>query len=230
MSGDEPRLQSAMGYYSCRGIPNQAQDSQTPATMLALFKLSWRTRGTWDVLLYASYDGLEKWIGQRDISFSQNSVLGTLLPFLTPVSEASSAVCRNRIMQLLVLVPRTFTLVLPSSAICSFYLVSSLRQRQVARSNDLDIKCRVEFALRHTASRQARCRDARECMRVWAAEEDSKYSGPPRCAIAYGRFSFGLKFRSSGIPPLPFRSLRWKFPPSILQPRLSPKLPASTSI
>ncbi len=90
---------------------------------------------------------------------------------------------------------RSFTLVLPSSAICSFYLVSSLRQRQVARSNDLNIKCPVEFALRHTASWKARCRGGLECMRVWFAEEDSKYLGPLRCATAYGRFSFGLKFR-----------------------------------
>ncbi|PBK84012.1 hypothetical protein ARMGADRAFT_615900 [Armillaria gallica] len=85
---------------------------------------------------------------------------------------------------------RTFTLVLPSSAICSSYLVSSLRQRQIARSNDLNIKCRVEFASRHTASRQARCRGGLECMRVWFSEEDSKYLGPLKCATAYGGVLF----------------------------------------
>ncbi len=36
--------------------------------------VSWRTRGTRDVLLHASYDGLEERIEQGDIVFSQNLV------------------------------------------------------------------------------------------------------------------------------------------------------------
>ncbi|PBK86823.1 hypothetical protein ARMGADRAFT_1035358 [Armillaria gallica] len=145
-----------------------------------------KTRGTRDVLLYASYGGPEEWIGQRDISFSQNSPRVSFRwspkalagEKLHNTKKLRSKLRRTRSRQprgltvelstfsLVSKDCRTFTLVFPSSAICSFYLVSSLRQRQVARSNDLNIKCRVEFALRHTASRQARCRGARGWMQV----------------------------------------------------------------